>query len=295
LANILFFIKRDKTGNYSKYSTYEQLYSEKNNTDKQRRKWENPFKFISVTEKNAAYQLTKSEADITNNDLSFERMVKIGTWIISKFRECKVGKPTDSLSELPMLEQLKAITERKSPIWCGNYANMFLFFCKASSIETRIIEIINPGNHHVVNECFIPELQKWVIVDLTNNIIYCKNEKADFLNTLDLVRSSRKKEKVILYHSANDTIVSKSEEPQFMAWNNYLINKPDIFYYYKINMKEVYSSKNKIKRYLLPISFFEIYSENPVSNFWFFVRLFFIAASILLFIYLFIRFLKSLL
>ena len=143
--NIFFFVKRNKFGTYKHYVSYDNLYSEKNNQPELRKRWNNTFRFNSIQEKDSARKLAIRKAKITPNDSSLQEIIKIAKWISNEFRCISKGQPID---------------KNQTPIWCGTYANMFLFFCKASNIETRIIEIFKPGDHHVINECYLPDSKK---------------------------------------------------------------------------------------------------------------------------------------
>lgn len=293
ISNILFFTNRDKTGIYTKYSTYGQLYSDKNNTDQKRKKWAGTYQFSTSAEKDTAVRIAEREAGITPNDLAFEKIVKTGKWLIQILEKCSPGKPTDSLSALPMLEQLAALKENKSPVWCGNYGNLFLFFSKANNIETRLIEIMNPGNHHIVNECYVPELKQWVAVDLTNKFLYCINNKGDLLNTLDIINTIQNKEKVYMTQVSANSISSIAADNTSMPWNHYITSRPPVYYYKNTNLDKVYSLPEKLKRYVLPISFFEVYADKQGKNTLFYIRMFCLWITIPILIYLFYRIFRS--
>ncbi|MBK6938143.1 MAG: transglutaminase domain-containing protein [Chitinophagaceae bacterium] len=289
ISNILFFTQRDKTGIYTKYSTYGQLYSDKNNTDQKRKKWNDTYQFTSSAEKDTAVKIAEREAGITPKDPVFEKIVKTGKWLINVLQQCPAGKPTDSLSALPMLQQLPALKERKSPVWCGTYGNLFLFFCKANNIETRLIEIMNPGNHHIVNECYVPELKQWVAVDLTNKFLYCINNKGDLLNTLDIVNAFQKKEKVYMAQVSANSVLSTAADSANMPWNSYLASYPPVYYYKNTNFDKVYTLPEKLKRYAFPVSFFEVYADKQGKNSWFYIRMFCLWITIPVLFYLFYR------
>lgn len=279
-------------GSYIEYSSAARLYSEKYNQQEQRKKWNNTYHFFSAGEKNDALQLSKKKAGITGSEQSQDKMNKIGKWLVRELSKCETGQQADSISALPMRRQYEAIIEKKTPVWCGTYGNMFLFFCKANDIETRMIEFFNPGDHHVVNECFIPGQNKWVATDLTYNYLLFKDDAGNVLNTIDVISAVRSNKILTIYQAVGDSIVSKTISGDSISWKQYLQPVPDIYFYKETNTAKIYSKSEKLKRYITPVSFYEVYSENRKSNFWFYIRLFFLWIALPLFVYLFYRLVK---
>lgn len=233
------------------------------------------------------------KAKIAANDSSFQKIVKIGQWIVSDFKNTIKGKPIDSILKLPMLDQYDAITKNQTPIWCGNYANSFLFFCKAFDIETRIVEIFNQGDHHVINECFLPELDKWISIDLTYNYLIFKDDSGKMLNTLDIINIISNNKSLTVNQVYFDTLVSNKLSGNLLKWEQYLRAKPDIYYYKETNPSTIYAAKEKIKRYILPNSYYVIFSVTRHNNIWFYIRAFFIYSFISLFLYLIYKIIKG--
>jgi len=291
--NIFFFFKRNKFGNHKHYVSYDNLYSEKNNQPELRKRWNNTFRFNGIQEKDSARKLAISKAKITSNDSSLQEIIKIAKWISNEFRGISKGQPIDSVLRLPMLEQYEATVKNQTPIWCGTYANMFLFFCKASNIETRIIEFFKPGDHHVINECYLPELKKWIAVDLTYNYIFFQNESYKLLNTLDIKKAVENNRLLFVNQAVSDTLIVKKVDGKSIAWEQYLRFNPDIYYYKETNPAHIYTTKDKIKRYIFPISHYSIFTTAKQSNIWFFIRTFFIYTLFLLIVYLLYRLFKG--
>jgi hypothetical protein len=290
--NIFFFVNRNKFGTYKNYVSYDNLYSEKNNQPELRKRWNNTFRFNSNKEKDSARKLAISKAGIILKDSSFQKMIKIAKWISNEFRGISKGQPIDSVLRLPMLEQYEATVKNQTPIWCGTYANMFLFFCKASNIETRIIEFFKPGDHHVINECYLPELKKWIAVDLTYNYIFFQNESYKLLNTLDIKTAVENNRLLFVNQAVSDTLIVKKVDGKSIAWEQYLRFNPDIYYYKETNPAHIYTIKDKIKRYIFPVSHYSIFTTAKQSNIWFFIRTFFIYTLFLLIVYLLYRLFK---
>ncbi len=290
ISLILFFL-RDKKGVYIKKTTYGELYAVEKDPYGQKEKWSGLYRFHSKGEIDSAQQLASQEAAIRIEDKTFTKVVKIGYWLVNRFQHCSSGKPTDSLSKLLPLQQFDAIINNMSPIQCGNYGSMFMFFCRANAIDTRYIEIMNRGDHHVVNECYIPELNQWISVDLTYNILFSKDTTGGLLNTVDIINYFEQKSGNIILHQVKDgDIAPKRVSAQNIPWNSYLVSHPDLYFYYQTDPSKVYSVKQRIIRYLLPVSWFEVYSHKTVSNFWFFARFFFIVVTLISFCYLLTKF-----
>jgi hypothetical protein len=138
-------------------------------------------------------------------------------------------------------------------LWCGNWSNLFAYFGWNRGIITRIVEINKPGDHHVFNECYVPDLNEWVLVDLTNKIILPPDGKGKYLNGFS-------------YAAQKDSAGKKDDyyNTTYM-WT----------YYHRYNLEAVYSSESRIKRYLYPDPWYEtlVLDKKPPGNFLFYVKL----------------------
>ncbi len=291
--SIFFFLKRDQFGNYTCYSSYNDLYHSDDASGRSLTKWQRSLQQYSDEEKKAGKKFSAREAGINENEPDFSKSIKIGIWLLRSLWDCPAGKPPDSLEKLRPLELYKEIKVLQSPIWCGTYGALYLFFCSCNEITCRYIESTGGPDNHILNECYIPELKQWIIVDLTHKIIYALDDKGKYLNAGDVInmykenrtdrinvfylKDSLKPEKIVV-----DSI--KSE------WAQYLSNKNTLWYYYLIDLKMVYTPWKKIMRYLFPVNWYEVYLDKKKSNMLFFIRSSLVLAWLFLSIFIILKF-----
>src|SRR5207302_7834209 len=84
-----------------------------------------------------------------------EKLMALGSFLVDHFHS-RLGKPSPSLLRASPLTQFRSLSASDtSQLWCGNFAEIFSFFCWSQGIVCRNIEIMNPGDRHVVNECYV--------------------------------------------------------------------------------------------------------------------------------------------
>lgn len=273
--NVIFYYYRGTVGVYKQKATYESLYFQLHNTVNNLGKWKKIRSTFSEVDLKNAKQLTSSEAKIIDTESTISKINKLGTWLLKSTQHCPFGVPPDSFTLLSPINQYNIIVKEAPRIWCGTFGYMFLFFCTANNITCRYVEIMNDPEHHVINECYIPELNQWVLVDLTYNILYAQNDTGRYLNIIDVENLSYegKKDSITLFSYMNDSLIKKIYTISQTLWKQYLSHNKGIFFYYTTDLKKVYSLKDKIVRYLLPVSWYEVYSEKNLSNIWFYLRL----------------------
>jgi hypothetical protein len=264
IINVIIFFYRDKF-TYHKYATYASLYSSDT------LKWK---KFINDYPEQELHE-AKGIVDrlhISNQPTSI-KVQEIGKFLYNAFQK-QLGKSSTQLVSASPLTQYKILRSSDSiQLWCGNFAEMFTFFCWSEGIASRVIEIMNPGDHHVLNECYLPESQQWAITDLTNNhLLIEKSNKIGYPNLISLHDSS---DQILSSLQANDSsIVLQPFNPTF--YNKYFRPKNPIYYYYRTNNSEVYRLSEKIKRYFLPDTWYEEITPRQPDNWAFYAKQFFI-------------------
>ncbi len=209
-----------------------------------------------------------------------EKILLIGNFIRTHFHD-QHGKPSSLVSAATPLEQFKILSQNSSEkLWCGNYANIFAWFCWSRGIATRIIEIIKPGDHHVVNECYIPEKKKWAMVDIGNNLLLVEDSLQEPLHTLDILRKVEDSSVLSIHTSVQNSIKKDSLDSKVFPGKKHFQKKYSLHYYQQINTNAVYSTRQKLKRYLLPESWYNVYHPDgrSESNFSYFLKVFFICA-----------------
>lgn len=284
-VSLFFFIKREQFGNYFPRSTYKELYPE----DRLDAKWTKSSTQYSEEEKAHGKKLSAMEAGIDENESTLSKTIKIEKWLLKSFWNCPSGVPLDSLNRLRPLQSYKGTAMMHTPVWCGTYGSLFLFFCNCNNITCRYIESSGGPDHHVINECYIPEIKKWILTDLTHKIINTTDEKGNYLNAADIMKmnkENRSKNIIVQYMKDTATTSSVSADSVLTQWSQYLGEKNSLSYYYLIDLKKVYATGQKIKRYLLPESWYEIYGDKKKSNALFFIRSSFALIWILLSIFM---------
>lgn len=284
-VSVCFFFKRDSFGNFTRVASYEILYSPSYNTEEELKKWRQGADGFSKDTLEEGRRLTTVHAGVQTNDPTLTKINKIGSWLRRSFSHCEIGKPTDHFNRLPVLQQLKAAAVAASPIWCGTYGYHFMFFCYANGIDVRYIESKAEIDHHVVNEVFVPELNQWVLTDLTNNVLYCTDANNKILNTVDVLYLNAKDDSsaITAYGQAgNDSLLILPRQEYGKLWQKHLNSFHQLFYYYTTDLRQVYEPVSKIIRYIYPTTWFEIFSLNPISNFTFYLRIVFLYVGFVL-------------
>ena len=270
LLNVLIFFKRNYFVYYS-YQSVESLYRPCNTAcEKQWKKLVNdyPDSQLLAAGKVLNTYLDKSDSSTIN------KIIHIGNFLRNSF-EKQQGNPSLNLQLKVPFEQfqmLKANPQEK--LWCGNWSNMFTYFCWSKGIVCRIVEIIKPRDHHVLNECYLPETGSWVMVDLTNNILSTKNEKGEWLNLIDFLNATERKSSILRYYTFNDSVRSDSYSLTQPGITSYYQKSYPLYYYYRNNLKNIYSLTERFKRYVLPETWYSIFtpSEKPKNNFAYFIK-----------------------
>jgi len=171
---------------------------------------------------------------------------------------------------------------RERHLWCGHFQRMFGFFCTAAGLQNRYIEIVpvtdsvNAG-YHEVNEVYLPSTKKWVMVDITRNyfLISKYDQPLSAAGYLDY-RLQGPDENLVITCFDSDTILARALSKEKFPTDIYFNKNYFLRYYLNLDLSEVYSPVQKIKRYILSDPWYEIYSPAMShSNFLFRVKQFF--------------------
>lgn len=272
--SIYFFITREKTGNYVKQVSYEELYAPASNTTEKLKKWRDITNQYPPDEISKGKELTRLHAGLNDNDPAFIKMQKIGSWLQRSYRHCKLDQPTKEFSALPLTAQYGVASRAGSPVWCGTYGAHFLFFCSINGITCRIVEKKSGNDYHTMNECFIPELGQWVFADLLFNTLYCQDETGKILNAVDILYRNEAKDSSLFTIFAQQPVDSflvishKSSE----HWQRYLKKESVLNFYYQTDIRQVYTPGKNAIRYAFPVAWYETFSLAPISNTQFYLR-----------------------
>jgi hypothetical protein len=269
LANIFIFLFKDYF-QFIPYSSYESLYTTCD--DNCQKKWKqfaaiNPHNEVKEAQTILAHQLDlKSKNEI-------EKAVFIAGFLYTKFKN-QNGIPSVTLAVSP-LNQYKILAARSSEqLWCGNYALMFAYFCWSQNIPCRYIEIRNPNNYQVINECYIQQLNQWIMVDVTNNMFLIQSRNK-YLNAQEFNTSLIKNPaSLLILTKAGNALhyVPLNEKAPFLTL--YFKGNYPYHSYHLIHQNKIYSPVEKLKRYVLLLSWYGIYTTQRQSNLPFYLKIF---------------------
>ncbi len=276
VINALLFVFKDRL-QYLKYSTYNELYAPCNESCKE--KWGAFMRPYNQASLNEARRLLQPLGLDTASSLS--KIIGIGHHLYTKFN-AQAGYPKGALHYAAPLDCYKILSaDTAQKVWCGTYAVMFSFFCWSQNIVCRNIEIFKPGDHHMLNECWVPEINRWVMVDVTNNIVRAE-KSGQPLNTQDFVKAIGQPGSIALLSAGTMERKSLSAFEQSGGVNAYYNAAYPFYYYHLTQPSEVYKPVEKLKRYFLPYYWYEIFSLEPKNNAFFWAKLFFAALWLIL-------------
>lgn len=252
---------------YQPYSSYTKLYAPCNNEC--RKKWDDfllPYSNGALAE--ARNLLAALHLDTAQ---PVDQLTMIGKHLRQKFGK-QAGYPAEIIHRAAPLDQYKILaSDTSQKLWCGTWAQMVSFFGWSQGIVSRNIEIMKPGDHHVLNEYYLPDKRQWAMVDLTHDVVRAE-KNGRLLNTIDFVHALARPDSVIIFTGGGQKI-PLHQFSQLSSIRSYYGNDFDYYFYHTTHSDVAYRSIDKIKRYFLPDSWYEIYTAKPDSNVAFYVKL----------------------
>ena len=280
IANVFIFINRNKF-EYVNHSGIPELYPEDPDASFLN-KWHSYNKSFKPAELDQGLSLLRKHIGIDTVFNEKDKLIRIAGWLYKSFYQ-QQGIPDTQLSCLTPLQQynfLKANSEKK--LWCGHFQRMFGFFCTATGLLNRYVEIVPTGNsinvgYYEVNEVYLPGTKKWVMVDLTRNLflIHNNNQVLSAAAYFDY-RLKEQPATLLITCWEGDSILTKSLPKEISSSDVYFNKNYFLRYYLNLDLSEVYSPFQRIKRYVLGEHWYEIYSPGSThSNILFRVKQFF--------------------
>ena len=271
-ANACIFFFREHF-QYYPYVSYHSLYSE---CDKScETKWSGILKMFTKRELKEADSILISNTDVSKKTNTIEKIQTIGTFLYNKFH-AQYGRPSDSTMHLKPLEKYKLLSRSPNEhLWCGNFATMFLMFSSTQNILSRVVEIYANDDRHVINECYVPELKQWILVDVTFNTLTAFSNTNKYLNAQSFRQLINSNSPVYRISSIENRNRLDRLDKNIFFVKNYFKPDFDYYYYYTIDLNGVYRSKEKLKRYFLPVSWYALYKDTEKSNGPFYYKIFF--------------------
>ena len=264
LGNIGIYFSRNAGFDYIKYPSLQYLYP-LNADSSFFQKWTKYNKRFSAEELTKGLQLVKHFEDSASTDSG--KAVSIAAWLYNSFNK-QIGTPEDTLNRLsPLLKYKYLLANQNKQLWCGQFQEMFGFFCTAAGLKNRYVELVpkkgkNNIGYHEVNEVWFSEIRKWVMVDVTRNILLVSRpdqvfSAAEYLdyNILDTTGT--------FFRTSVDNTVSNSlvVQKKEYSYDDYFNINYSLRYYLTMQLSDVYSPFQKLKRYFIPNPWFEMYDQ----------------------------------
>ncbi len=282
--NLVIYFKRDYFF-YQSFPSAASLYAPCNSACI--KKWKQFVSDYPGEQMQKAKNILDSSLTLSNLNTS-DKALLIGNFLYRHFNK-QTGIPSASLSSEDPLEQFKRLSRNDSEkLWCGTYANMFTYFCWCQGITSRVIEIFNPGDHHVINEYYSPEKKQWIMVDVTNNMLMAEDSNQQFLNVLSFIERATSNSILTVYRSSEDSVKRNILNTADFSGKKYFKKDYQLYYYFRVNTKKVYETMAKIRRYLLPETWYSVYDfgGQTKNNFLYLVKVFLICTWLVVAIFM---------
>jgi hypothetical protein len=230
---------------------------------KETKKWFYTYDYIPAEEIAASKKILKTDAALKDNDADTVKFKKIALFIYKTLLP-HIGVPSDSLLTMRPQQQLDCIRKGKVQVWCSNFSTLLNYFCTISGLKIRHVTFTGFINSfsagaHGVNEIYIPEYGGWVYTDLTQNLIFLKDDAGNYLNTADLLFLKTKPLvpglNAFRFHSDNIVFEKIINPESFYGWKY-----SELLFPYEYDPSQLYSFNNKINRYLTENVWFELYN-----------------------------------
>lgn len=234
--------------------------------------WTQSSEFTTGEEIASAKQILMDSMQVIPSENSVSKIQKIGSYIYKKIHH-QLGMPNDSMDAFSPLKQFALAQQGKSEIWCGSYTNIFSFFANTAGVITRSIWVDGEANGissagHNFNECYIKEINQWIFVDLMSNTLALQTKNGSYLNSIDFYNLHQLHSNDIMVSSLkNDSIVKSEYDYSNSFYSNYFNPKVNFVYYFASQFDEkLYTSSEKIKRYVFKKATFASYSGTSNTN-----------------------------
>ena len=262
VLNAAVFLFRDSF-QYQPTATYAELYGECNANCLA--SWKGAAARYSQSDLEAGRRILDTVVR-KNSQTAKAKVFDIASFLYTRFHS-QAGTPNDYIKTALPLDQYKQLSKDKSlQLWCGNFGTMLFFFCWAENIPCRAIEIINKGQHHIVNEFYDEESGSWIFADAMNNLFLLKNDQGKYLNLVDFIDAVNR--------TAGKIGQGLAQQLKGLEINpTYYSSQSELYYYHDFDKDKVYSFRAKLRRYFLPVSWYEIYGQQQGSPVLFYGKL----------------------
>jgi hypothetical protein len=290
-VNILIFIFRNKGFEYVRYSDKEELYAV-NPDSSFFRKWSAENERFSYEQLYSGVKLLKDSIGLDSIKDDRTKMIKTAAWIFRRFR-FQVGQPEDTLNKLDPLQQYHYLNSHPDKkLWCGHFQRMFGFFITSAGLINRYVEIVpkkidSMPDFHEVNEVYLKEENIWIMVDVTRNFLMIRaNEKPLSAAEYFDFRLEEKPGRLFFIKAGLGELTYIDSLKQSDSLDKYFNRDYLLRYYHSMDLSKVYATQKKMKRYILPDPWYEMYDPlNRHSNILFTVKQFLFIGMLLTFLF----------
>lgn len=197
---------------------------------------------------------------------TWEKTLAIGKFVASNI-------PHDNQKEYP--EYVNAIglweyTKTVAPAFnCRLHSILTYELLTAAGIKARYITCLpydrNDNDCHVVNEVWLPETGKWVMID-TDMRRYITDKKGNLLSLAEIREHFINDKKVVVYHNFDNPSSRISYYHAYMAKNTYWFCRWGDLGFYQEDYKTFPESKLRSRYYALVPEGFETFSGREITT-----------------------------
>ena len=198
---------------------------------------------------------------------TWEKTLAIGKFVATNI-------PHDNQKEYP--EYVNAIglweyTKNVAPAFnCRLHSILTYELLTSAGIKARYITCLpydrNDNDCHVVNEVWLPEIGKWVMID-TDMKRYVADRKGNLLSLAEIREHFINDKKVIVYHNFDDPRSKISYYHAYMAKNTYWFCRWGDLGFYQEDRKTFPESKLRSRYYALVPEGFETFSGKEITTY----------------------------
>jgi hypothetical protein len=174
------------------------------------------------------------------------------------------GKPQDDLRSSPFDNFEKYTSDHSLKPGSMSLSSVFGYFCWTHDIASRSVDVMKGEEIFALNECYIPELGRWIMVDLNNNILAVRNLTGAFLDFQGVRDSIQKHAPLVVYRATGDSI--ERDTATLQSLSGVYQNDSPIHYFRRLNMKKINSLRERVSRYFSPDPWYDIFDKNAGSN-----------------------------
>ena len=225
------------------------------------------------------------------DSLALQQFVNTGAWLVETFNQNPRSQPSAALSDSEVMEQFQLARENpEETLFCGNFALFSLLFHSVNDLPTRYIEVVGGNDNHVWTETWLAEHGQWVVADYLHNILLFRDSLGRHLNAADVLHhyeTNQEHRLEVLTLEGQGQYIWKALDPHIYRLQ--FSGQPRLLFFHHLRPSLTYRAPEKIKRYLYPTAWYDVYMLKPTSNTGFYVRLLTIYGWLLLTILLITR------